>query len=99
MIELKVDKFENGNVVFHIEEQDVEDYNRLDDKPFTVKLSDGSEYKLKSCAYPAFYREKAVKELFVRGENRGCDYDEITVSISEYLNIFELVKKYNEKFY
>ena len=95
MIELKVDFCVNGYVTFHIERQDEEDYKRLYNKPFIVKLSDGSEYELKTCAYPAFYREKELKQLFVRGENSGCDYDEITVSISEYLNIFELVQRYN----
>ena len=98
MIELKIDKFKNGKVSFYISRQDEEDYNRLYDEPFTLKLSDGFEYTLKSCVFPDFYREKEFKELFVRGENRGGDYCKIIVSMSEYLNIFELVKKYNEKF-
>ena len=98
MIELKVCEFKNGKVTFYISRQDEEDYNRLNDKPFALKLSDGFEYTLKTCAYPAFYREKEVKEFFVRGDNRSDDYDKIRVSISEYLNIYELVKKYNEEF-
>ena len=99
MIELKVDEFKDCKVTFHISRQDKEDYKRLNAKPFTLKLSDGSEYKLESsCSFPYFYGEKAVKELCVRGDNRSSDYDRISVSISEYLNIFVLVQKYNEKF-
>ena len=98
MIELKIVEFKNGKVTFYISRQDEEDYERLDDEPFTLKLSDGFEYTLKSCVYPSFYRGTEVKELFVRGENRSSDYYKIKVSISEYLIVFELVKKYNEKF-
>ena len=83
---------------FHIERQDKEDYYRLHDKPFALKFSDGFEYTLNTSVYPYFYRGTELKELFVRGGNRSNDYDSIKVSISEYLNIYELVKKYNEEF-
>ena len=98
MIELKIDKFEKGKVTFHISRQDLEDYKRLYDKPFALKLSGGFEYILKTCVGPSFYRGTEVKELFVRGDDRSSDYYKIKVSISEYLNIYELVNKYNEEF-
>ena len=99
MIELKIVKFKDGKVAFYIEGQDLEDYARLHDEPFTLKLSDGFEYKLESCIYPS-YGGKEVRELFVLcGNNRRSEYDTIRVGVSEYLNIFELVKKYNETFF
>lgn len=97
MIELTVDEFKNRRVTFHISKQEAEDYKRLKQKPFLLELSDGFEYTLKTCMYPSFYKED--KELFVRGENEKMDCRILEVSLSEYLIIFELVKKYNEKFF
>ena len=85
MIELKVDKFEEGKVTFYISRQDKEDYERLCYKPFTLKLSDGFEYILKTCVYPDFYRGTEVKELFVRGDNRSNDYDKIRLVFQNIL--------------
>ena len=94
MIELKVDKFENGRVFFYIERQDEEDYDRLSKQYFSFEISG---VKIISGGYPNFYSDD--KEFFVRGTIRELDYTRIEVSISEYLIIYELVKKYNEKFY
>ena len=96
MIELKVDEFENGNVSFHIERQDKEDYDRLQEQ-FCLFEINGVKFIIVSGCYPTFYSDD--KLFFVRGTIREEDYKRIRVSISEYLNIFELVKKYNEKFY
>ena len=95
MIELKVDKFFDGKVTFHIERQDLEDYDRLS-KPSCSFEINGVNFLIVSGAYPSFYPED--KQFFVRGNIKAEDYRRIRVSISEYLIIFELVKKYNEKF-
>ena len=96
MIELKVDEFENGYVTFHIEKQDLEDDLRLSKQYFSFEIN-GVNFFIVSGAYPIFYSED--KYFFVRGTIREEDSRRIEVSMSEYLNIFELVKKYNEKFY
>ena len=95
MIELKVDEFENGIVSFYISRQDEEDYDRLSKQYFSFEIS-GVKFLIRSGGYPNFYSDD--KEFFVRGTIRELDYTRIKVSISEYLIIFELVKKYNEKF-
>ena len=95
MIELKVDKFEDGQVVFHIERQDKEDYKRLINNYCSFEIND-TNFFIVSGAFPAFYIEE--RKFFVRGKFKECDYDRIIVSISKYLIIFELVKKYNERF-
>ena len=100
MIELKIDKFEKGKVVFHIERQDEEDYDRLsdrlNDKPVAFKLSDGFNYYLESRGFIEFYPN--THTFYVRGTIRELDYTRIEVSIAEYLIIYELINKYNEKF-
>ena len=96
MIELKIDKFEKGKVTFYISRQDEEDYDRLHDKPFTLKLSKRF-YHLKSRGFIGFYPK--FYTFFIRGNCKDRDYRRITVRISEYLNIFELIKKYNETFF
>ena len=93
MIELKVDFCVNGYVTFHIERQDEEDYVRLDDKPFTLKLSEGF-YHLKSRGFIGFNTK--IYTFFVRGNCKDKEYRRIVVSISNYLIIYKLVKKYNE---
>ena len=96
MIELKVDDFLEGKVSFHIERQDEEDYKRLSQQYFPFEIN-GTNFVIVSGAYPSFYSED--KHFFVRGNIKEEDYRRIRVSIAEYLNIFELVKKYNEKFF
>ena len=96
MIELKVDKFENGKVTFYISRQDKEDYDRLHYKPFTFKLSDGFNYNLESEGFMNFYPE--IHTFCVRGLMKDRDYIRQEVSFSEYLIIYELVNKYNEVF-
>ena len=95
MIELKVDDFLEGKVAFYIERQDKEDYDRLQEQDCSFEIN-GVKFLIRSGGYPSFYSED--KQFFVRGTIRELDYTRIEVSISEYLNIFELVKKYNEKF-
>ena len=95
MIELKVDEFFDGKVNFHIERQDEEDYNRIRNHNIFFEV-DKNIYHLYSGAFPFFYQDE--KEFFVRGTEKKFDDTKLTVTISEYLNIFELVKKYNEKF-
>lgn len=97
MIKLKVDKFEKGKVVFHISKQDEEDYDRLHNKPVALKLSDGCNYYLESEGFIEFYPN--LHTFYVRGSYKEKDFKRIKVAFSEYLIIFELVKKYNEKFY
>ena len=94
MIELKIDKFEKGKVVFHISRQDEEDYKRLS-KPCSFEIN-GFKFFIVSSALPTFFIEE--KYFFVRGIFKEKDFDIMEVSISEYLIIYELVKKYNEKF-
>ena len=95
MIELKIDEFENGMVSFHISRQDKEDYDRLQKQSCLFEIS-GVKFFIVSGSYPSFYSDE--KQFFVRGDFKENDYDIMEVSISEYLIIFELVKKYNEKF-
>ena len=90
MIELKVDDFENGKVYFHISRQDKEDYDRL-------SVIGGRRYG-KYCLICANYPEVRGRYFFVRGDYKEEDSRRIEVSMSEYLIIFELIKKYNEKF-
>ena len=93
MIELKVDDFLEGNVSFHIERQDKEDYKRLINNYCLFEIS-GVKFLIRSGAFPGFYSEE--KQFFVRGTMREEDYTIIRVSLSEYLIIYELIKKYNE---
>ena len=97
MIELKVDKFENGKVTFYISRQDKEDYDRLHYKPFTFKLSDGFNYNLESKCFIEFCPN--IHTFYVRGSYKAEDYSRIEVAFSEYLIIYELVNKYNEEFF
>ena len=94
MIELKVDEFKDGKVYFHIERQDKEDYERLS-KSCSFEIN-GTKFFIVSSALPTFFIEE--KYFFVRGIFKEKDYERIEVSMSEYLIIYELVKKYNEKF-
>lgn len=93
MIELKVDKFADGIVIFHIEKQDVEDYNRLKFAK-QIKLDSGDFYYLQSAGYP----EIDNKKFFVRGRSSSFDESCIATSLNNYLNIFECIKKYNNEF-
>lgn len=93
MIELKVDKFEDGKVTFHIERQDKEDYDRLR-SVFSIKLSDGFTYCLNSEGFMDFY--PGIHTFCVRGVFKDRDYIRKEVEFSEYLIIYELVKEYNE---
>lgn len=93
MIELKVDKFENGKVTFYISRQDEEDYKRLR-SVFSITLSDGFNYCLESEGFMDFY--PAIHTFCVRGVYKDRDYIRKEVDFSEYLIIYELVKKYNE---
>ena len=96
MIELKVDKFEKGKVTFHISRQDEEDYERLSDIPVAFKLSGGFNYYLESKGFIEFYPN--IHTFYVRGNYKEKDFKRIKVAFSEYLIIYELVNKYNEKF-
>ena len=91
MIELKVDSCVNGMVSFHISRQDKEDYDRLN----VIGGRRYGKYRLISANYP----EVRERNFFVRGDYKEKDTERIKVAFSEYLIIFELVKKYNEKFY
>lgn len=93
MIELNVDAFIDGNVIFHIVRQDEEDYKRLKEGEITFEIN-GIDYIISTASFPEFYFER--KQFYVRGRNKANDFDQIEVSLSEYLNIYELVKKYNE---
>ena len=95
MIELKVDEFEDGYVTFHISRQDKEDYKRLNSNMRTFEIN-GTDFNILKFNYPAFYIED--RNFFVRGNFKERDFERIKVAFSEYLIIFELVKKYNEKF-
>ena len=93
MIELKVDKFEDGIVTFYISRQDVEDYDRLKVSRYFC-LDNGKIYSLQSCRYPA----TDVKKLFVRGLSKERDETLLRTDFCDYLNIFECIKKYNKEF-
>ena len=95
MIELKIDEFEDGFVTFHISRQDKEDYKRLNSEMRTFEIN-GTYFNILKFNYPAFYIED--RNFFVRGDYKDRDTERITVAFSEYLIIFELVKKYNKKF-
>ena len=94
MIELKVDEFKDCKVTFHISRQDKEDYEILS-KSCSFEIN-GTKFFIVSSALPTFFIEE--KYFFVRGIFKEKDYERIEVSMSEYLIIYELVKKYNEKF-
>ena len=95
MIELKIDEFEDGYVTFHISRQDKEDYKRLNTKMRTFEIN-GTNFNILKYNYPDFYIKD--RSFFVRGNCKEEDFRRIEVSISEYLIIVELIKKYNEKF-
>lgn len=95
MIELTVDKFEKGKVVFHISRQDEEDYKRLEEE-ITFKIS-GINYFISTGYFPGFYPN--IRTFYVRGNLKEKDFKRIRVEFSEYLIIYELVKKYNENFF
>ena len=95
MIELKIDEFEDGYVTFHISRQDKEDYKRLNSEMRTFEIN-GTSFNILKFNFPAFYIED--RNFFVRGNYKEKDFKRIKVSFSEYLIIFELIKKYNEKF-
>ena len=92
MIELKVDKFAEGIVIFHIERQDVEDYERLREERYFC-LDNGKIYSLQSYSHTELVEGK---RLFVRGSYHEIDNNLLTTSLDDYLNICECVKKYNE---
>ena len=92
MIELKIDKFKNGKVTFHISRQDKEDYARLGYKPFCLTLSDGKKYWLFASCCPDYFNG----QLFVRGKDSSKDNRKIIVKFTEFLKIFELLKEYNK---
>ena len=92
MIELKIDKFIDGKVTFHISRQDKEDYERLGYKHFNLELSDGQEYYLFSSCCPGYFN----RDFFVRGKESSMDNRKIIVEFTEFLKIFELLKAYNE---
>ena len=92
MIELKIDEFKGGVVIFHISRQDKEDYEKLEYKPFSLTFSDGKKYVLKSVSCP----ECVNRDFFVRGCNSSKDNTKMIVKFTEFLKIFELVKEYNK---
>ena len=94
MIELKIDKFIDGVVTFHISRQDKEDYEKLKVAPFPLTLSDGKEYRLCSDYAPAYYNGE--KCFFVRGTNSEIDNTKMIVTFTDFLKIFELLKEYNK---
>ena len=91
MIELKVDKFKEGMVTFHISHQDEEDYVIL--REGFYRNIKGTEYELRSLLYPAYHQEGL---LFVRGVKDT--FDEVTMEclLEIYLDLLELTKEYNK---
>ena len=94
MIELKVDEFENGKVVFHISRQDEEDYKILRFEK-QIKLDSGDFYYLQSVGCPEI-RNKF--HFLVRGSMFSYDEICLSTSLNNYLMLFECIKKYNKEF-
>ena len=94
MIELKIDEFKEGKVIFHISRQDEEDYEKLRYKPFLLTLSDGKVYGLFSDRFPQYYERH--RRFFVRGREGSENEKEITVKLTDYLNIIELLQFYHK---
>lgn len=90
MIELKVDKFEEGEVTFHIERQ--EDFSL-----HCTGMQCGV-YRIKKENHPEI--RPCHKVFFVRGNAKSLNRTEMKVSIQEYLmliesiNIFKVEMKY-----
>lgn len=87
MIELKIDKFEDGKVSFHIERQDEEDYDRL-------RILGGrlyGKYRLMSASYP----EIRGRDFFVRGWDESLNNVKCCVDFNDYLDIYDSIKAYN----
>lgn len=93
MIELKVDEFEKGKVVFHISRQDEEDYIRLK-LAKQIILDSGDFYYLQSIGCPQIRN----KHFLVRGWMSHYDNIYLSTSLIDYLMIFECIKKYNKEF-
>ena len=87
MIELKVDKFENGYVTFHISRQDKEDYERLRGG----RIIRYGKYRLLSNGYP----EVRGWDFFVRGRDQRKNETRCCVDFNDYLDIYESIKAYN----
>ena len=90
MIELKVDRFENGFVTFHIEKQ--EDFSLPSEGVMC------GNYLIKKQSHPEI--RPCHKVFFVRGNAKSLNRTEMKVSIQEYLmliesiNIFKVEMKY-----
>lgn len=95
MIELVVDEFSGGEVVFHISRQDKEDYNKLYKKRSFI--CDGKKISLRSIGYPdiRFVSEDELTFL-VRGGCKRYDEKKITVELQEYLVLYRAVLDYNK---
>ena len=87
MIELKIDKFKDGFVTFHISRQDEEDYEKLND----VGGRRCGKYRLISHIYP----EIRGRNFFVRGQDKSLNETICCVKFDEYLDIYESIKAYN----
>ena len=96
MIELKIDEFRDGKVTFHISHQDEEDYEKLRNAPFLFPISDGKVYGLFSDRYPQYYERH--RRFFVRGREGSENEKEITVNLTDYLNIIELLQFYHKTY-
>ena len=91
MIELKIDKLENGKVFFHISRQDEEDYKRLN-------ILGGRRYG-KYCLMCANHPEVREKNFFVRGNAESLNNMKCCVDFNDYLDIYDSIKAYNRNEY
>ena len=85
MIELKVDKFEKGEVTFHIERQ--EDFSL-----HHTGMKCGV-YRIKKENHPEIRTFQKI--FFVRGHAKSLDRTEMKVSIQEYLELIESINIFN----
>ena len=88
MIELKVDEFKNGYVIFQIERQDEEDYKILK-HPFLCKND-----VLVVSAFSPFCDDKTIG---VRGVCKSFDKKKIRVQFDVFLKLYEAIYCFNNK--
>lgn len=86
MIELKVDRFENGFVTFHIEKQ--EDFSLPSEGVMC------GNYLIKKQSHPEI-RIIPHRIFFVRGNDKSINRIKMTTSIQEYLDLIESINIFN----
>ena len=86
MIELKVDRFENGFVTFHIEKQ--EDFSLPSEGVMC------GNYLIKKQSHPEI-RIIPHRIFFVRGHAKSLNRTEMKVSIQDYLDLIESINIFN----